>query len=187
MNLKELIHNIKFDLLRYTYGSSDTFTLSLFFKGLAHLGFWAVLNYRIGRYMRLKTKNKIIWAITGLNKIIIEILTGISIPYSCNILSGILIGHFSNIMIAGNVQIGTNCTLHQGVTIGLAGREEKKGVPIIGDDVFVGAGAVILGKIKVGNAVAVGSNAVITDDVPDNAVVVGQKAEIISYKGSKGL
>jgi len=187
VKIKQLAQDISNDLLRYGYGETSNFKLYLLFKGMAHLGFWAVLNYRMGKYLRTKFKNKLIWGITGLNKMIIEIFTGISIPYSCEIAPGVLIGHFSNIMIAGNVIIGKNCTLHQGVTIGLAGRDEKAGVPIIGDDVFIGAGAVILGKINIGNAVAIGANSVVSEDIPDNAVLVGQKAKIISYKGSNGL
>lgn len=187
MKIKILFQYISIDLLRYSYGKEEKFKFYLLIKGLAHLGFWALLNYRVGRFLRLKYKNKIIWGLTGLNKIIIEILTGISIPYSCDIGPGLLIGHFSSIMIAGNVKIGKNCTLHQSVTIGLAGRYKNKGVPTLGDDVFIGAGAVILGKITIGNDVAIGSNAVVSEDIPDHSVVVGQKASIISFKGSKGL
>ena len=187
MNLKTLLNYISVDLIRYRYGEPVGNKVTLFLKGMSHIGFWALINYRIGHFIRSKSKNKILWGITGVNKIIIEIITGISIPYNCNIGPGMLIGHFSGIMIAGNVKIGRNCTLHQGVTIGLAGREEDKGVPILGDDVFIGAGAVILGKINVGNNVAIGANAVVSNDIPDSAVVVGNKAKIINYNGARGL
>jgi serine O-acetyltransferase len=187
MTFRTLLSYISLDLLRYSYGREKKSNLRLLFKGLAHLGFWAVLNYRIGKYLRTKTKNKLIWGITGINKIFIEIITGISLPYSCEIGPGILIGHFSNIMVAGNVKIGTNCTLHQGVTIGLAGRENYKGVPKLGDNVFIGAGAVVLGKISIGNNVAIGANAVVAENVENSAVLVGQKAKVISFNGSKGL
>lgn len=187
MKLATLFHYITEDLTRYSYGDLKKSKVKLFLKGMCYLGFWALLNYRVGKYLRSKTKNKIVWGITGINKLIIEILTGISIPYNCEIGSGLLIGHFSGIMIAGNVVIGENCTLHQGVTIGLAGRNERLGVPVLGNDVFIGAGAVLLGKIQVGNSVAIGANTVVTYDIPDNAVVVGNKAQIINYNGSRGL
>jgi len=187
MNLKTLLNYISDDLARYRYGEPVGNKVALFLKGMSHIGFWALINYRIGHYIRSKSRNKLLWGITGVNKIFIEILTGISIPYNCNIGPGMLIGHFSGIMIAGNVKIGKNCTLHQGVTIGLAGREGEKGVPTLGNDVFIGAGAVVLGKIKIGDSVAIGANAVVSDDMPDNAVVVGNKAKIINYNSSRGL
>ena len=70
------------------------------------------------------------------------------------------------------------------MVIGHAGRGGKQFVPIIGDRVYIGPGAKLFGKIRIGNDVAIGANAVVTKDVPDNAVVVGVPAKIISYKGS---
>ena len=75
--------------------------------------------------------------------------------------------------------IGKNCNLSQGVTIGRTFRGNKKGVPIIGDNVFIGPGAVIIGNINVGNNVAVGANCVVLKDVPDHAVVVGVPGTIL--------
>ena len=90
-------------------------------------------------------------------------------------------------MIGSNVKIGKNVTLHQNITLGAAGRGERRGEPIIGNNVFIGAGAVVLGKVIIEDNVAIGANAVVTDDIPNNAVVVSQKAKIISYKGSNNL
>ncbi len=59
-------------------------------------------------------------------------------------------------------------------------------MPVIGDNVYIGSGAKIIGSVNVGNNVAIGANAVLTKDVPDNAVVVGVPAKVISYKGSMG-
>lgn len=184
-NINE-IEKLKYDLIRYSY-EENRFTWKLIFKALSHIGFWAVLNYRVGKYLREKVNLRLIRAITGLNKIIIEILTGISIPYSCQIGEGLLIGHFSGIMIGSNVKIGKNVTLHQNITLGAAGRGERRGEPIIGNNVFIGAGAVVLGNVIIEDNVAIGANAVVTDDIPNNAVVVSQKAKIISYKGSHNL
>jgi serine O-acetyltransferase len=80
--------------------------------------------------------------------------------------------------------IGENCNISQGVTIGQAGREGKQLTPIIGDRVYIGPGAKIFGGIKIGNDVAIGANAVLTKDLPDNAVAVGVPAKIVSYEGS---
>ena len=70
--------------------------------------------------------------------------------------------------------------------VGQANRGGNKGYPTIGDNVYIGPGAKIVGAVKVGNNVAIGANCVVTKDVPDNAVVVGVPGKIISYTGSEG-
>lgn len=88
---------------------------------------------------------------------------------------GFLIVHgFSTIIVA---KIGKNCTLLQQITIGF--KEENDGPPILGDNVYIGAGAKILGDIKIGNNVKIGANAVVVKDVPDNCTVGGVPAKII--------
>jgi serine O-acetyltransferase len=110
---------------------------------------------------------------------------GISIPYITKIGSGLVIGHFSGIFVSEKSVIGKNCTIAQGVTVGKANRGKNKGYPTIGDNVYIGAGAKIIGKVKVGDNVAIGANCVVTKDVPDNAVVAGVPGKIISYNGSE--
>ncbi len=153
------------------------------------LGFWAVVNYRFGVYFREKTKSvKIcyypILLITSITRLIVEILTGVSISYHSNIGPGLLIAHFSNVIIGDGVEIGANATLHQGVTIGVSGRDEKRGVPSIGDDFFAGANAVIAGKIKVGNKVAVSANSFVYCDIEDNSVVSSSVLKVINKNGT---
>ena len=79
------------------------------------------------------------------------------------------------IIISGQARIGTNCTIFHQVTIGTNG----KGVPIIGDNVLIGAGAKILGPIRIGDNVKIGANAVVTTDVPDNCTVVCAQPRIL--------
>jgi serine O-acetyltransferase len=67
----------------------------------------------------------------------------------------------------------------------VGGRGENRGSPKLGDRVFVGPGACLFGSITIGNDVAIGANAVVTKDLPDNAVAVGVPAKIVSYKGSQ--
>lgn len=109
---------------------------------------------------------------------------GISIPYQTPIGSGLYIGHFGGIVVSSGATIGANCNISQGVTIGQINRGAKKGTPHIGDNVYIGPGAKVLGRISIGNNVAIGANAVVVDDVPDNAVVVGVPARVISHDGS---
>ena len=78
--------------------------------------------------------------------------------------------------------IGKECQIMQNVTIG--GRN-RPGGPEIGDYCFIGAGACVLGKIKIGNNVMIGANAVVLKDVPDNAIVVGVPARIVGYVDEK--
>ena len=110
---------------------------------------------------------------------------GISIPYSTKIGSGFVIGHFGGIVVSNRAVIGKNCTIAHGVTVGKANRGKNKGYPTIRDNVYIGPGAKIVGKVRVGDNVAIGANCVVTKDVPDNAVVVGVPGEVISYNGSQ--
>lgn len=111
---------------------------------------------------------------------------GISIPFSVDIGPGFYIGHFGGIFINSRCKIGKNCNMSHGVTLGITMRGKNKGCPTIGDDVYIGPGAKIIGLVKVGNRAAIGANCVVTKDVPDNAVVVGVPGKIISFEGSEG-
>ncbi len=90
-----------------------------------------------------------------------------------------------NIFINSETVIGRNCNISQGVTIGPTKRGSRRGSPIIGDNVFIGPGALVIGGIHIGNNVAIGGNAVVNKDIPDNAVVVGNPGVIVSFEGSK--
>lgn len=88
---------------------------------------------------------------------------------------GLFIQHgFSTIIYAE--YIGANCWINQNVTIGHSG----KGIPIIGDNVSIGAGAIVIGPIKIGDNVKIGAGAIVVDDVPSNTIIVSDKAHIIS-------
>lgn len=111
---------------------------------------------------------------------------GISIPPSTKIGSGFYIGHFGGIVVSGRSVIGKNCNISQGVTLGKANRGRNKGYPTLGDNVYIGPGAKIVGAVKIGNNVAIGANCVVTTDIPNNSVVVGVPGKVISQEGSKG-
>ena len=111
---------------------------------------------------------------------------GISIPYHTQIGSGFYIGHFGGIVVNGQSVIGKNCNISQGVTLGQANRGKNKGYPILGDNVYIGPGAKIIGAVKIGNNVAIGANCVVTKDIPDNSVVVGIPGRVISQEGAIG-
>ncbi len=113
--------------------------------------------------------------------------TRILLPPHCRIGAGLFIPHFGPLTVHPDARIGENCTLHQGVVIGQAGRGERKGAPCLGDRVYVGANAVLIGAITLGDDVAVGAGAVVTRSVPSGAVVAGNPARILSHSGSSGL
>lgn len=91
----------------------------------------------------------------------IKILWGIDIPRSARIGPGLYIGHFSGIFVNPEAVIGRNCFISQGVTIGVGGSGDKRGVPVLGDDVYLGAGCKLFGRITLGDGVKVGANAVV--------------------------
>ena len=114
--------------------------------------------------------------------------------YSNNIYASVTVGegtsfyhHGLGCVINGKTVIGRNCNVFQNVTIGSRWKDgECQGEsPVIGDNVLIGAGAVILGDIKVGNNVRIGANAVVIKDVPDNCTVVGNPASI--YRKGKEI
>lgn len=113
-----------------------------------------------------------------------ELKYGISISYQTQIGSGLFIGHFGGIVVNQYAVIGKNCNLSHQVTLGKANRGDKKGFPVIGDNVYIGPGAKIIGKIKIGDNAAIGANCVVTKDVPNYGVVVGIPGKVISFEGS---
>lgn len=111
---------------------------------------------------------------------------GISIPFETQIGSGFYIGHFGGIVVNERSVIGKNCNISHGVTLGESNRGRNRGCPVIGDNVYIGPGAKIVGAVRVGNHAAIGANCVVTKDVPDHAVVVGIPGRVISMDGSAG-
>lgn len=142
--------------------------------------FW----YRIGSWLRGKRSllARISYMFVYWLQKHYQLLTGIQLIIGSDIKGGLTFPHFSGIVISDSARIGRNCTILQGVTIG---GMRGKGVPVIGDNCVLFAGAKVIGKVKIGNNVAVGAGAVVIVDVPDNAVVVGVPAKIVSYKGKE--
>lgn len=103
---------------------------------------------------------------------------GLEIPSGGDIAGGLYIAHPVGTVVVG--KIGKNCSIIASVTIGM--RNDGK-FPDIGDNVFIGAGARVLGGIHIGNDVVIGANAVVIKDVPDGATVVGIPARITKIYG----
>ena len=103
----------------------------------------------------------------------------IQIPYSTNIGEGLYLGHAVGIIINPNAIIGKNVNIAQGVTIGQENRGKRAGAPTIGDKVWIGANAVVVGNIKIGNDVLIAPNSFVNFDVPDHSIVIGNPGKII--------
>ncbi|GFH97778.1 serine O-acetyltransferase [uncultured Phocaeicola sp.] len=123
-------------------------------------------------------RKQLIWRLGGYKYIIFNFLYGKSntlyIERSTVIGQGFMVIHGNGTVIGGGSIIGNNFTIYQNATIGY-----NNGFPTIGNNVFIGAGAVVIGKIRIGNNVKIGAGAVVIEDVPDNCTVVGPKAKVI--------
>lgn len=106
---------------------------------------------------------------------------GIEISYAVEIGKGLYVGHPYNITINDGVVIGENCNLHKGVLIGQENRGKRKGTPIIGNCVWIGVNAAIVGNIQIGNDVLIAPNSYVNCDIPDHSTVFGNPC-IIKHK-----
>ncbi len=106
-------------------------------------------------------------------------LTGIEIHPGATIGSGFFIDHGMGVVIGETAEIGDNCTLYHGVTLGGTSWAKEKRHPTLGDNVVIGAGAKILGPFTLGDHCKVGSNSVVVKEVPDNATVVGIPGRVV--------
>lgn len=104
---------------------------------------------------------------------------GIEIPRDTRIGKGLYVGHPYNITINKKSILGENINIHKGVTIGQENRGARKGTPTIGNNVWIGINAVIVGNITIGDDVLIAPNAYVNCNVPAHSVVVGNPCKII--------
>jgi serine O-acetyltransferase len=103
---------------------------------------------------------------------------GIELPYSARLGRNIVIEHQSAIVVHGNVVMGDGCIIRQGVTLGNRSLDRPMDAPVLGRRVNVGAGAKVLGHVRIGDGAAIGANAVVVKDVPAGAIAVGIPAVV---------
>ncbi|MAG88408.1 MAG: serine acetyltransferase [Zunongwangia sp.] len=179
-----MIREIQSDYRRYRqYGAHPIVIVFL------TQGFWALFQYRVAHKIyksKFPAFSKILQLICVFWQKWIEIITGISIPFSAKIGEGCYIGHFGNIIINANAIIGEMCNISQGVTIGVSGRGANRGVPKIGNRVYIGANAIIAGKIEVGDDCVIAANSLLTKSVTAGVTVLGVPAIIVNRNSSKG-
>jgi serine O-acetyltransferase len=112
-----------------------------------------------------------------------RILTGVEIHPGAILGSGLFIDHATGVVIGETAEVGDDVTIYHGVTLGGSGNDTGKRHPTIGDRVIIGAGAKVLGAIKIGDDSRIGANAVVVKEVPSSSVVVGVPGQIISRAG----
>ncbi|WP_435577749.1 serine O-acetyltransferase [Gilvibacter sp.] len=155
---------------------------------LTQQGLWALFVYRINNNIyrsKLPGFLKRIFLFFGLFwQKYIEIVAGISLPYSASIGRSCYIGHFGGIIINANAVIGEDCNISQGVTVGVSGRGADRGVPTIGDRVYIGANAVVAGNIAIGNDAVIAACSLVTQAVAAGTTVAGVPAKKISDNNS---
>lgn len=111
---------------------------------------------------------------------------GFDISPTTSIGQGLYIGHFGGIVISPHATLGSNVNLAHGVTIGATSRGRRRGAPTLEDRVWVGAHAIIVGKITIGSEALIAPGAYVNFDVPSGSVVLGNPGKVVSMSGSSG-
>lgn len=111
---------------------------------------------------------------------------GFDISPTTKIGPGLYIGHFGGVVISPYAVLGTNINIAQGCTIGATSRGARSGAPTLEDRVWVGANAILVGKITIGREALIAPGAYVNFDVPEKAVVLGNPGQIVSQRGSEG-
>lgn len=116
----------------------------------------------------------------------ISVRYGVYIDFTTAIGGGLYLPHPCSIIVNRRCHLGRDCNLSQNSTIGVSNRGDRAGCPTVGDRVYIGPGAVIFGRVSIGDDAAIGANAVVNRDVPDHGVFGGVPARQLSMKGSEG-
>lgn len=170
----------------YIYSDGGNWTVALRLLVGTH-SFWPLMAYRFGR--ALKTRpipivNPVLWIVFRILEFLTRIATGIALDVDARIGPGFYIGHFSAIYVGPGVVIGKHCSMAQMSVIAGDGSWPDTPAPVIGDRVYMAPGTKIIGPVTIGNDAACGANAVILDDVPPMATVVGNPATVVNHNGS---
>ena len=112
-------------------------------------------------------------------------LTGVEIHPAAKIGKGFFIDHGMGVVIGETAEIGDNCTIYQGVTLGGTGKDVGKRHPTLGDNVMVGAGAKVLGPVTIGSNSKIAANAVVLHAVPENSTAVGIPTKVVKRDGMR--
>jgi serine O-acetyltransferase len=146
---------------------------------LLYSGFHALIGHRLANFFYRHHRYFISRLISQLNRF----FTGVEIHPGAKIGQGLFIDHGMGVVIGETAEIGDNCTIYHNVTLGGTGKEKEKRHPTLCNNVLVGAGAKILGPFRIGSNSMIGANAVVLNEIPDNATVVGVPGRVVSQWG----
>ena len=149
---------------------------------LLYPGLHAVLAHRAAHYLHGK---KHFFAARAISQVA-RGLTGIEIHPGAKIGKGVFIDHGCAVVIGETAEVGDNCTIYQGVTLGGTGKHCGKRHPTLGNDVMVGAGAKVLGPFKIGDHAKIAAGAVVLKEVPSDSTAVGIPAKIVNSASKSG-
>ena len=144
-------------------------------------GFHAVFWHRLSHWLFKKKRYTLARYVSQT----IRFWTGIEIHPGAKIGKGLFIDHGLGVIIGETTEIGDNCTIYQGVTLGGTGKDVGKRHPTIGNNVLIGAGAKVLGPFKVGDNSKIAANAVVLSEVPENTTCVGVPARIVKINNRR--
>lgn len=148
---------------------------------LLYNGVHAIILYRISHWLW----NHRLHFIARLISQIAKWLTGVEIHPAATIGRRLVIDHGTGIVIGATTEIGDDCLIYQGVTLGGTGIVQGKRHPTLGNNVMVGCGAKVLGAIKIGDNSRVAANSVVLREVPENSTVVGVPGRVVRINGEK--
>lgn len=178
-----------FSRLRYLIGT-DHHRYHGQFKPLSLLkdlffnrGFKITFCYRIAHYFYVN-QQKIALRLFNLYYFNLQTRFCCELPYETEIGPGFYFGHVFGTIVNAQCRFGKNVNMSHAVTLGKIAKGPRAGAPVVGDNVYIGPGAKIIGGIQLSKGTTVGANAVITKDTPEDAVMVGIPAKILSLKGS---
>ncbi len=175
--LKALIKEIKYDVRAVRDrdpAAKGTVEVLLLYSGVH-----AILAYRVSHKLYLGKHYFSARAVSQLARF----FTGIEIHPGATIGRGLFIDHGMGVVIGETAEIGDNCTIYQGVTLGGTGKDQGKRHPTLGNNVMVGAGAKVLGPIRINDDSKVAANAVVLKEVPHNSTAVGIPAKVVRKHG----
>jgi len=152
-------------------------------KSLRNMAFWAIASYRFGRWAdQLPPGLRGIGGkVYGAMSLFVEATSGTILPREVQLGKDFHMVHAGNIRIHPQTVVGDRVGIMHDVTIGTT--PDGHGVPTIGDDVFIGAGAKILGPVKIGNRARIAANSLVISDVPPDTTAIGVPARILRYTG----
>ena len=148
---------------------------------LLYNGLHATIDYRIAHWLHTHGLRFLARSVSQWSKM----WTGIEIHPAAKIGRRLVIDHGTGIVIGETAELGDDCLLYQGVTLGGTGKDIGKRHPTLGNNVMVGAGAKVLGPFRVGDNARIAANSVVLREVPPNATVVGVPGHIVRLCGEK--